>query len=127
MILADVCESVKKKLKADCSPHRQTKVNLSHDNRFALIRNPAPGARSGGILVAEGLDMTNGQLVVAIIGSSVLNTALSVSLYLLLNAKMEAGFAAINTRFDDMRDLWRAELTRVEQVLDARLKNLEER
>jgi predicted ATPase len=34
---------------------------------------------------------------------------------------------AINTRFDDMRDLWRAELHRVEEVLDARLKHLEDR
>ncbi len=29
-------------------------------------------------------------------------------------------------RFDDMRDLWRAELHRVEEVLDARLKHLEQ-
>jgi predicted nucleic acid-binding Zn-ribbon protein len=34
---------------------------------------------------------------------------------------------AMNQRFDDMRDLWRAELHRVEEVLDARLKHLEER
>ena len=33
----------------------------------------------------------------------------------------------INTRFDDMKDLWRAELHRVEEVLDARLKHLEAR
>jgi hypothetical protein len=36
-------------------------------------------------------------------------------------------FDAIHRRFDDMRDLWRAELRRVEEVLDARLKHLEER
>jgi hypothetical protein len=36
-------------------------------------------------------------------------------------------FNAINQRFDDMRELWRAELKRVEEVLDARLKHLEER
>ena len=36
-------------------------------------------------------------------------------------------FDAIGTRFDDMRDLWRAELRRVEEVLDARLKHIEER
>jgi len=36
-------------------------------------------------------------------------------------------FQAINQRFDDMRDMWRAELHRVEEVLDARLKHLEER
>jgi hypothetical protein len=35
-------------------------------------------------------------------------------------------FAALNQRFDDMRELWRAELHRVEEVLDARLKHLEE-
>ena len=36
-------------------------------------------------------------------------------------------FDAIDRRFDDMRDLWRSELHRVEEVLDARLKHLEER
>jgi hypothetical protein len=35
--------------------------------------------------------------------------------------------AHINRRLDDLRDLWRAELIRVEQVIDARLKHLEER
>jgi hypothetical protein len=32
----------------------------------------------------------------------------------------------MDTRFDEMRDLWRSELYRVEQVVDARLKRLEE-
>ena len=36
-------------------------------------------------------------------------------------------FDGVNRRFDDMRDLWRAELRRVEEVLDARLKHIEER
>jgi hypothetical protein len=36
-------------------------------------------------------------------------------------------FDRLDQRFDDMRDLWRAELHRVEEVLDARLKHLEER
>ena len=36
-------------------------------------------------------------------------------------------FGAIDKRFDDMRDLWRAELRRVEEVLDARLRHIEER
>jgi len=44
-----------------------------------------------------------------------------------LEQRMLQGFAALNTRFDDMRDLWRAELHRVEGILDARLKQLEER
>lgn len=40
---------------------------------------------------------------------------------------MNARFRSIDQRFDDMRDLWRAELHRVEEVLDARLRHLEER
>jgi hypothetical protein len=36
-------------------------------------------------------------------------------------------FDAIDQRFDDMRDLWRAELRRVEEVLDARLKHFEDK
>ena len=35
--------------------------------------------------------------------------------------------AHVDSRFDEMRDLWRAELHRVEEVLDARLKHLEDR
>jgi hypothetical protein len=41
--------------------------------------------------------------------------------------KIEARLDAIDKRFDDMRDLWRAELRRVEEVLDARLKHIEQR
>jgi hypothetical protein len=33
----------------------------------------------------------------------------------------------MDQRFDGMRDMWRSELHRVEEVLDARLKHLEER
>jgi chromosome segregation ATPase len=40
---------------------------------------------------------------------------------------IEKRLDSINKRFDDMRDLWRAELRRVEEILDARLKHLEER
>jgi hypothetical protein len=35
--------------------------------------------------------------------------------------------AEMNRRFDDSRDMWRSELHRVEEILDARLKHLEER
>jgi hypothetical protein len=34
---------------------------------------------------------------------------------------------SMNQRFDDMRDFWRADLRRFEEVLDARLKRLDER
>jgi hypothetical protein len=40
---------------------------------------------------------------------------------------MDRRFDAIDRRFDDMRDLWRAELRRVEEVLNARLKHIEDR
>ena len=43
-----------------------------------------------------------------------------------MEGKFEARFQAMDTRFNDMRDLWRAELHRVEEVLDARLKHLEQ-
>jgi hypothetical protein len=35
--------------------------------------------------------------------------------------------AEMNRRFDESRDLWRSELHRVEEILDARLKHIEER
>jgi outer membrane murein-binding lipoprotein Lpp len=44
-----------------------------------------------------------------------------------LRSHMDARFNDVDTRFDEMRDLWRSELYRVEQVIDARLKHLEER
>jgi hypothetical protein len=44
-----------------------------------------------------------------------------------VESKIDVRFDAIDKRFDDTRDLWRAELRRVEEVLDARLKHIEER
>jgi hypothetical protein len=44
-----------------------------------------------------------------------------------VESKIDVRFDAIDKRFDDMRDLWRTELRRVEEVLDARLKHIEER
>lgn len=43
------------------------------------------------------------------------------------NARIAELRSHVDTRFDEMRDLWRSELYRVEQVIDARLKHLEER
>ena len=51
----------------------------------------------------------------------------NATLLALLAAHVNARFNAIDRRFDDMRDLWRAELRRVEEVLDARLRHLEGR
>ena len=74
--------------------------------------------------------MTSQQLYLAIGIPMLFNAALIGVLIAYINAKfegVEARFRGIDQRFDDMRDLWRAELHRVEEVLDARLKHLEER
>ena len=44
-----------------------------------------------------------------------------------LRVHVDSRFDGVDRRFDEMRDLWRAELHRVEEVLDARLKHLEDR
>ena len=51
----------------------------------------------------------------------------NAALFGLVARHMNSRFNSIDRRFDDMRDLWRAELRRVEEVLDARLRHLEER
>jgi hypothetical protein len=81
--------------------------------------------------------MTDTQLYLAIGAPMLFNAVLIGLLTLLIRAKFEGvdakfdgvnqRFNSIDKRFDDMRDLWRAELRRVEEVLDARLKHLEER
>jgi hypothetical protein len=43
------------------------------------------------------------------------------------NARISELRGHMDNRFDEMRDLWRSELYRVKQVIDARLKHLEER
>ncbi|MSV34871.1 MAG: hypothetical protein EXQ47_04645 [Bryobacterales bacterium] len=67
--------------------------------------------------------VTNQQLYLAIGIPMLFNASLVGIVVIFMNTK----FAAIDKRFDDMRDLWRAELRRVEEVLDARLKHIEER
>jgi hypothetical protein len=44
-----------------------------------------------------------------------------------LNARIGELRAHVDSRFDEMRNIWRSELHRVEEVLDARLKHLEDR
>jgi hypothetical protein len=44
-----------------------------------------------------------------------------------INARISELRSHMDARFDDMRDMWRGELRRVEEVIDARLKHLEER
>jgi hypothetical protein len=74
--------------------------------------------------------VTNEQLYLAIGVPLLFNATLIVMLMAWVNSKFDAvnsKFDAIDKRFDDMRDVWRAELHRVEEVLDARLKHFEER
>ncbi|MGP0076415.1 MAG: hypothetical protein ACLPWF_31255 [Bryobacteraceae bacterium] len=81
--------------------------------------------------------MTNEQLYIAVGIPMLFNATLIGFVIAYINARfgkndarfdaIDKRFDAIDRRFDDMRDLWRAELRRVEEVLDARLKHLEER
>jgi hypothetical protein len=44
-----------------------------------------------------------------------------------LRSHIDNQFSHVDSRFDDMRDSWRSELRRVEEVIGARLNHLEER
>ena len=61
-------------------------------------------------------------MLTVLIGILVNNTRLTD-----LRSHVDAGFRAVDNRFDEMREMWRSELHRVEEVLDARLKHLEDR
>ena len=91
--------------------------------------------------------MTDTQILTIVLASA--PTMLAVLLGILVNnsrlsdlrAYMDGRFGDVGTRFDDMnarftslerrldelKEIWRSELHRVEEVLDARLKHLEER
>jgi hypothetical protein len=74
--------------------------------------------------------VTNEQLYIALGIPMLFNATLIGFVIAYINSrfdKQDARFDSIDRRFDDMRDLWRAELHRVEEVLDARLKHLEQR
>jgi len=59
--------------------------------------------------------MTNEQLYLAIGVPSLINVGLITFLYIAQTRQM-----------DTLKELWRSELRRVEEVLDARLKHIEE-
>jgi hypothetical protein len=44
-----------------------------------------------------------------------------------MNSRIDDLRSHMDKRFDDMRVMWQSDLRRVEEVLDARLKHLEER
>lgn len=70
--------------------------------------------------------MSDSQLLT--IALAALPTMLTVLVGILINnARLSDLRAHMDSRFDDLRDTWRSELHRVEEVLDARLKHLEAR
>ena len=74
--------------------------------------------------------VTNEQLYIAVGIPLLFNATLIGLVIALFKTRFDAidkRFDAVDRCFDDMRDLWRAELRRVEEVLDARLKHIEER
>ena len=44
-----------------------------------------------------------------------------------LRSHIDGRFNNVDRRFEEMKEMWRTELHRVEEVLDARLKHLEDR
>jgi hypothetical protein len=64
---------------------------------------------------------------VPILVNVLFNGVLITLVYLSLSNRISTLESTMNKRFDDARDTWRAELRRVEEVFDARLKHLEER
>jgi len=70
-------------------------------------------------------------MVTLAIGIPMLFNATLIGLLLMhMNSRLDAvdkRFDAMDKRFDDTKDLWRAELRRVEEILDARLRHLEQR
>jgi hypothetical protein len=67
--------------------------------------------------------MSNQQLCLAIGLPILFNGVMLMIMLTYINTR----FNGVDRRFDDMRDLWRFELRRVEEIIDARLKHLEER
>ena len=44
-----------------------------------------------------------------------------------LRSHIDGRFNDVDRRFEEMKEMWRTEMHRVEEVLDARLKHLEDR
>jgi hypothetical protein len=61
-------------------------------------------------------------MIVVLVGILINNSRLND-----LNSRLGELRTHVDTRFDDMKETWRSELRRVEEILDARLKHIEER
>jgi hypothetical protein len=72
------------------------------------------------------MDINPGQILSIALAS--VPTMLTVLIGILINNSRLGDLRShMDSRFDDMRAHWQAELHRVEEVLDTRLKHLEER
>jgi hypothetical protein len=70
--------------------------------------------------------MTDQQIMTIALAS--VPTMLAVLIGILINnSRLSDLRSHIDIRFEEMKEMWRAELHRVEEVLDARLRHLEER
>jgi hypothetical protein len=70
--------------------------------------------------------MTDTQMLTVALAS--VPTMITVLIGILINnSRLSDLKSHVDSRFDDMKDMWRSELHRVEEVLDARLKHMEER
>ena len=70
--------------------------------------------------------MTDTQILTIALASVPSVAAVLVGI-LINNSRLSDLRSHMDARFDDMRDTWRAELRRVEEVIGARLNHLEER
>ncbi|MGH9647688.1 MAG: hypothetical protein ACRD4E_12835 [Bryobacteraceae bacterium] len=70
--------------------------------------------------------MNDTQLLTIALASVPATVAVLIGI-LVNNARLSDLRSHLDVRFEEMKDLWRSELHRVEEVLDARLKHLEER
>jgi hypothetical protein len=82
---------------------------------------------SDNVILAVSLAIPN--LLAVLMGILVNNSRLSDTNARIGELRAQVGElrSHMDQRFTDMRDMWRSELHRVEEILDARLKHLEER
>lgn len=74
----------------------------------------------------HGIEMTDTQILTIALAS--VPTMLAVLTGILINnSRLTDLRAHVDRRLDELKDTWRSELRHVEEVLDARLKHLEER
>jgi hypothetical protein len=72
------------------------------------------------------MDINPGQILSLALAS--VPTMLTVLIGILINNSRLGDLRShMDSRFDDMRSHWQSELRRVEEVIDARLRHLEER